>query len=244
VTRSAASSTRKRRARKTCLVVTCEHGGNRIPRHWAALFRNERAALDSHRGWDIGALDYARRLSTAYDAPLIAHTASRLIIDVNRSPRNPSLFSSITRGLPAAERERILRDLYRPYRAHAFDAIAAAIARGDRVVHVSAHSFTPIWNGVRRGVDVALLYDPSRRSEKALCDAWLAALKAELPTYALRRNSPYRGVADGLTTALRREHPPQDYIGIEVEVNQRFAKTRDFEVIVAALVSTLRPLLA
>src|SRR5262249_15080728 len=146
--------------------------------------------------------------------------------------------------LAAAERERILRELYRPYRVRAFDAVAAAIARGDRVVHVSAHSFTPVFNGVRRRAEVALLYDPARRLEKTFCDAWLAALKAELATYAMRRNSPYRGVDDGLTTALRRVHPARDYIGIEVEVNQRFVQTRDFEVIAAALVATLGPLLA
>jgi predicted N-formylglutamate amidohydrolase len=208
------------------------------------LFRRRRALLDSHNGWDPGALEYARRLSKMLDGQLIAHTTSRLLIDVNRSVRNRSLFSSITRALPAAERELILRDFYRPYRTRAVDFVAASIARCDRVVHVSAHSFTPVLHGERRRADVALLYDPSRRPEKAFCDAWLAGLKLALPTFAVRRNSPYRGIADGLTTVLRRAHAAHDYIGIEVEVNQRFVETRDFAVIAAALVATLRPLVS
>jgi predicted N-formylglutamate amidohydrolase len=43
------------------------------------------------------------------------------------------------------------------------------------------------------------------------------------PELTVHRNAPYRGVADGHTTALRRVCPAQRYIGIELEVNQRFA---------------------
>jgi hypothetical protein len=37
----------------------------------------------------------------------------------------------------------------------------------------------------------------------------------------VRRNRPYRGAADGLTTHLRRKLGPR-YLGIELEVSQRF----------------------
>lgn len=38
----------------------------------------------------------------------------------------------------------------------------------------------------------------------------------------VRRNYPYAGKADGLTSHLRQRFPSNVYAGIEVEVNQRF----------------------
>jgi hypothetical protein len=40
----------------------------------------------------------------------------------------------------------------------------------------------------------------------------------------VRRNYPYRGWSDGLTTALRRRFAERAYVGIELEVNQRFPR--------------------
>ena len=37
----------------------------------------------------------------------------------------------------------------------------------------------------------------------------------------MRRNDPYRGASDGLTTRLRARFPAGRYRGIELEVNQR-----------------------
>ena len=227
------------RRRDVALLFTCEHGGNRIPRRWAALFTKHRALLDSHRGWDPGALTLARALSKATGAPLVASTTSRLLVDLNRSVHHRAVFSPITLALPDAERERILDEFYRPYRSRVEHLVDGAIARG-RVVHLSAHSFVPVLNGATRKADVALLYDPARKPEKAFCDEWLADLKAELPTLALRRNSPYRGTADGLTTALRRRHAVNDYIGVEIEVNQRLLGSGDFAAVTRALVRTLK----
>ena len=36
----------------------------------------------------------------------------------------------------------------------------------------------------------------------------------------VRRNYPYAGKGDGLTSYLRRRFPPGAYVGIELEVNQ------------------------
>jgi predicted N-formylglutamate amidohydrolase len=73
----------------TAFLVTCEHGGNRIPAPYRKLFVRQRALLDSHRGWDPGALQMARALSTALRAPLVASTTSRLLVDLNRSAGHP-----------------------------------------------------------------------------------------------------------------------------------------------------------
>ncbi len=44
------------------------------------------------------------------------------------------------------------------------------------------------------------------------------------PELRLRRNYPYQGRGDGLTASLRKHHPDAAYVGIELEVNQRFVE--------------------
>ena len=80
-------------------LVTCEHGGNQIPAAYADLFCGWQARLCSHRGYDIGALVMARALAAALQAPLVASTVSRLLIDLNRSLSSPQAWSDATRGL-------------------------------------------------------------------------------------------------------------------------------------------------
>lgn len=70
-------------------------------------------------------------------------------------------------------------------------------------------------------MDVGLLYDPGRTGERDLCLAWKREIEAARPDLRVRRNAPYRGVSDGHVTALRKRFP-QGYLGLELEVNQRF----------------------
>jgi predicted N-formylglutamate amidohydrolase len=91
-------------ARGWSLLVTSEHGGNDVPEEHRSLFRGRKALLDSHRGWDPGTLDLAERLASALGAPLVASSVTRLLVDLNRSPHNPRVFSEVTRPLPRAAR--------------------------------------------------------------------------------------------------------------------------------------------
>ena len=57
----------------------------------------------------------------------------------------------------------------------------------------------------------------------------------------MRRNAPYRGDADGLTTALRRERPASRYCGVELELNQAAVRTEpERRALSALLAETLR----
>lgn len=207
-------------AQRLELVLSCEHASARVPARWRALFRGAEAELASHRGYDIGALELARELRRLTGAPLQAGRATRLLVDLNRSLGHPRLFSERTRSLPAAERERILAQHYHPYRAAVGTELARALARAPRVLHLSVHSFTPVLEGIERAADIGLLYDPSRASERELADHIARHLHDALPELRLRRNYPYRGTSDGLTTALRKRFPATRYAGIELELNQ------------------------
>ncbi|WP_424751762.1 N-formylglutamate amidohydrolase [Mycobacterium sp.] len=201
-------------------IITCEHGGNRIPAAYRRLFRGQQALLDSHRGYDPGSLVMAKALASTWRAPLVASTTSRLLIDLNRSIGHPQLFSVMTRGAPAQTRAQIVDEHYRPYRVQVEHLVRQAVSRGHRVIHISSHSFTAELDGRVRGADVGLLYHPARRGEAEVCARWKESLAATAPEFRVRRNYPYAGKGDGLTSHLRLCFGQSDYVGIELEVNQ------------------------
>jgi predicted N-formylglutamate amidohydrolase len=204
------------------LLLTCEHAGNRIPREYRRLFRGAEAVLASHRGWDPGALVLARSLGRRLGEPVLAVTWCRLLVESNRSPTNPRIWSRWTAALPSDEKARILERYWWPHRRRVERAVRDAIEHERRVIHVAVHSFTPTLDGEVRNADVGLLYDPARDLERRICGRWSDALGEREPGLRVRRNYPYRGSADGLTTWLRRRHPAEGYLGLEVEVNQAY----------------------
>lgn len=212
----------RRGAAAPALLVTVEHGGNRVPPAYRQLFAAGAAVLDTHRGYDPGALLLGRELAARLDAPLVGSTTTRLLVDLNRSPGHRRLFSEFTRGLPADARDRIVERYWKPYRDEVSRVVAGFIDRGRRVVHLSSHSFTPVLDGEVRNADIGLLYDPGRPAERQLAGRWKEAILAIDPGLRVRMNYPYTGLADGLTRDLRRRHAPGRYAGLEIEVNQRF----------------------
>ncbi len=222
-------------------IITCEHGGNRIPAPYRRLFRGQRALLDSHRGYDPGSLVMAKALASACRAPLVASTVSRLLIDLNRSIGHPQLFSAVTRAAAAQTRAQIVERYYRPYRVQVECLVGHAVSRGHRVIHISSHSFTAELDGRVRGADVGLLYHPGRRGEAEVCARWKESLAAIGPELRVRRNYPYAGKGDGLTSHLRLRFAPSDYVGIELEVNQGivFAAGRRWMALRRVLIDSL-----
>lgn len=206
------------------LVLTCEHGGCRVPARWRALLGPRTGLLNSHRGRDQGALEVARQLQRALGAPLVAATVTRLLVDLNRSLDHPEVFSHLTGALPEDERQRIVERHYRPHRAAVRAALDEALAAPGGVLHVGVHSFTPVVRRQPRKVDVGVLFDPARPLEAAFAARWIAALRGAEPRLRVEANEPFLGVDDGLTTALRREYPEDRYAGVELEVNQRLVR--------------------
>jgi predicted N-formylglutamate amidohydrolase len=225
------------------LLLTCEHGGNRIPRSYARLFRGADDVLASHRGWDPGALTLARLLAKRLHRPLLSVTWSRLFVEANRAAHNPRIWSRFTKELPKEERERILARYWRPHRAAVDDAVAVAARRG-RVVHVAVHSFTPELDGEVRNAEVAFLYDSRRKREAALCRRWAEILREIDPQHRVRHNYPYNGASDGLTTWLRKRHPEARYLGVEIEINQALVGSRGWRRFQESVAASLARLMA
>lgn len=210
------------------LMITCEHASNAVPGFVVRAFKAAGLAgipedvLRTHRGYDIGAPKAFRKLVRAMrpDFSLVG-TFSRLVADLNRSDTNRSFYSEYTRDLPESVKERI-HGMWLSHRDTVEKYVAGQVkgrGKGLRVIHLGIHSFTPVLGGVVRNADVGILYDPAREAECRIADALIREIKARAPELRIRRNYPYRGTSDGLTTALRQKFG-EAYAGIEIEMNQ------------------------
>lgn len=201
------------------LLLTCEHASCSIPDRYQQYF-TDKEVLRSHEGWDIGAYDYFCALSHAFQCPSIHADHSRLLIELNRSPGHPKLFSRFIKNVPEETKEQIIQDYYIPYRSKVTNTINSLLTqkKPKPVLHLSCHSFTPVFEGKERKTDIAFLYDPQRFFEQAFCNQ-VKGLLAE-SGFRVRMNYPYKGTSDGLTTFLRRQFKPDEYLGIEIELNQ------------------------
>ena len=200
------------------LLLTCEHAGNNIPAKFQHYFTGADEVLNSHRGWDPGAVELAECISEALQAPFVAYPFSRLLIEPNRSEHHPKLFSEFTKNLSESIKNELLINYYRPHWKKVTDEIYRMISANKRVLHVGVHTFTPDFNGRLREFDIGLLYDPSRTPEKRCAEEWKRSIS---PRFRVRMNQPYKGKADGLITALRKLLSEEVYLGIELEVNHK-----------------------
>jgi predicted N-formylglutamate amidohydrolase len=222
------------------LVISCEHAVNTIPATYQKLFAPYQELLETHRSIDFGALEIASDLKQMFNCDFVQAQATRLLIDCNRSLTHPHCFSEITASLPLAEKQQIIQQYYLPFRQEVEQKIKRCIAQGQQVLHLSIHSFTPIFKMTNRNADIGLLYDPRRMSEKVFAKHWQQQLKQYNHWLRVRMNYPYRGVSDGFTSALRKQFSDQDYIGIEVESNQALVQNEKTLVILTdALATTL-----
>ena len=205
------------------MILSCEHATAAVPEPYVGLFAGAPHILETHQGYDIGALEVGRAVEIlAADA--FYGGCSRLLIDLNRSLQHPRLFSTFSRVLSSPEKERIIAAWYTPFRNLVLQAVTSSLTLHGEVLHLSLHSFTPELDGVVRTNDIGILYDPRRRREKNFAQRLAQVIHAVEPGLPIRMNYPYRGVSDGHTTHLRRQLNNDAYIGIELEINQLLLK--------------------
>lgn len=208
---------------RPAVVLSCEHAGAEIPAAFRAEFRVPPEVLDSHRGVDFGTLDYGAVLGRGLDVEPIVQTVTRLLVDTNRSEESPERLSEFSRAMPDALQDQAVREHWAPHRDRVIGAVEERIAAGLSVLHLAAHSFTSVLDGVTRDVDIGILFDPARPRELAFAERLLGCLAAQRPDLRTRLNEPYLGTADCLGLVLRARHPDAHYAGVELEINQRFA---------------------
>jgi len=200
-------------------VFTCEHATNLLP-EWEPE-ASERATLATHWGWDIGAADLTRELARITGSCAVLSRFSRLVCDPNRDPQEPSFVMqaidgaplSWNRGVDDGERRRRAARYFDPYH-EAIDHALRARLRVDAEVRLCAiHSFTPVYLGQSRPMEVGVLFDAWDEH------AWRleGALAAE--GFAAVQNAPYSGF-DGLIYAASRHGRAHGLVYLELEVRQ------------------------
>lgn len=186
------------------VLVICEHASRTVPERFGDLGLSGEA-LNSHIAWDPGALAVARGISGNLDATLVYQRFSRLIYDCNRPPESPAAMPNASEIYPipgnqlidAAEREARTKALYVPFHRRIGDLLRNRAARGIASVIVTIHSFTPVYDGHRRDVELGILHDADDRFASRML-----AAAGEAPLYNTQRNQPY-GPADGVTHTLQ-----------------------------------------
>ncbi len=174
-------------------LFTCEHAGNRIPGNLGGL-RLSAADLGRHIAWDIGAAAVARGLSERLDAALVTQAYSRLVIDCNRPPNEPSSIATLGDGtaIPgnvdigpheAAARER---EIFHPYHDRIALLLDARREAGRPTLLVTVHSFTPVFGGISRPWHIGFAYNRYR-----LFTAILIEILARRGDLLIGDNEPY-----------------------------------------------------
>jgi predicted N-formylglutamate amidohydrolase len=174
-------------------LLVADHAGNFIPRTLERLGLTE-ADLQRHIGWDIGIAGLGRLLADALDAVLIRQNYSRLVIDANRPPASASSipeFSELTPipgnvGLDDSSKAARAREIFWPYHERIEAELESRRRSGRPTVLIALHSFTPIFKGVARPWQAAVLYNRDRR----LSDSLLALLKRQ-SALVVGDNEPY-----------------------------------------------------
>lgn len=221
-------------------IITCEHASAAIPPAWRELLAPFGETCEEHERWDPGTSEIATQLGKLLHAPVFKGEWSRLLVDLNRSARHPALFSPPLRELQDYQRTRILTGYYYPFRHQVVRALDYLVSESSPVIHLSIHSFTPVFKGERREADFGLLFNPYRVCEREMAALWLHHLKQSRPERVCRANYPYLGVSDGHVTALRIGFGRHGYLGLELEFSQKLPLAEKAESYARWIFQTLR----
>jgi predicted N-formylglutamate amidohydrolase len=180
----------------TPLLIICDHASNRVPPALNNLGLGD-DELARHIGWDIGAAAVTRGLAAALDATAVLARISRLVIDPNRDPADPTSIPEVSDGvripanyaLGAEERARRARTYFQPYH----EAIETQIDR--LTLHCAApaifsvHSFTPAMAGEERPWHIGVLWNKDPRMAVPMIES----LRMHADGLVVGDNQPYSG---------------------------------------------------
>ena len=185
------------------VVLVCDHASNTIPAALGQLGL-EPAELAQHIAWDIGAAHVTRLLAMRLNAVAVLGGYSRLVIDCNRAPGDPTSIIDLSDGvvipgnrdLDDAQADARLNEVFWPYH----HAITQMLAHHWRHGHglapalIAIHSFTPAMNDFQRPWHLGVLWNRDPRLARPL----LARFRAD-PVLCVGDNQPYSGRDVGFT---------------------------------------------
>jgi len=149
------------------ILITAEHASVALPpgEEWP---QEDRWLVGTHWSYDPGSYDFTKEISRKMgDVPYVTANFSRLYVDPNRPLSSETLFRNIAEGkaihfnkvIDDRERQKRLDLCYHPFH-EAIDGVVQQDAANINVV-LSLHSFTPMYEGRKREVEVGVLFNES-----------------------------------------------------------------------------------
>jgi len=219
--------------RRFCL--TCEHASAELPPPWR-WSAEDGWVVSTHWAYDLSAAVLVRELAAASGVAAVLARFSRLFVDPNRPLSSDELMRTeaegrsiaLNRSIDAMERERRLA-YWRAYH----DAVDAMVGGSDTPVVLAVHSFTPVYQGDTREVEIGVLFDEDEQAARQLAHA-LGSVSRHV-----RLNEPYSG-RQGLIYSADRHARAHERAALELELRQDLLSDAGFrERLVAALLQAL-----
>jgi len=217
-------------------VFTCEHATRELP-EWT-LDARDAPLVHDHWGWDVGAGDLTRALVEQTGSCGVLARFSRLVCDPNRDPAAASFILREIDGqrlvlnadVDEAERRRRQARYFDPYHAAVASVIEVRQRAGGEARLCSIHSFTPVFLGRRRAMEIGVLFDDHDMHAWRLQGALLEQ------GFETALNAPYSG-KDGLAYAAERHGRAARLVYLELEVRQDLIDTAPRAQAVAARIA-------
>ncbi len=160
------------------MLVLCDHASNAVP-SWIGDLGISPDALDSHIGYDIGALWMAQHIARRADARAVFSGYSRLALDCNRPLTNAGLIPEVSDGVAipanaglskeqAAER---IEKIFLPYHFAVTEELARFAAEGVEPFVLSVHSCTHVMDNFQRPWSIGIAHSPDERVSRPLVEA-------------------------------------------------------------------------
>ena len=207
-------------------LFSCEHASNFLPPS-VSPSKQDQQFLQTHWAWDIGVPQLLRTLVDMTPSQVILARFSRLFIDPNRSLQRPDLIVpsigghslSFNQNISKQERTERLNRYYHPYHQAFDEMVGTRCKSAEPFALISFHSFTPIWNGDLRSMDIGLLYDDHNDNDPHL--GLVSALEENFQKqgFFTERNQPYTGQS-GLMFSVQQQGQKHKVPHIELEFNQ------------------------
>jgi predicted N-formylglutamate amidohydrolase len=214
------------------IFLTCEHASSRLPAPWQWPVQDTRL-LGTHWAFDLGAREVTLELAEALGASAVLSRFTRLLVDPNREEHHRDLLRGfadgaeilLNRALDEADREVRLSRYYRPFH----DAVDRVLVQTRAPILLSVHSFTPLYEGVTREVQLGVLFNKEERAANALVQALSNSFDG------VAHNEPWSG-RDGLIFSAESHAERHGRVALEIEVRQDLAMDPAYR---AKLVSVL-----
>jgi predicted N-formylglutamate amidohydrolase len=203
--------------------------------------------VERHVAWDIGVDELARCLADELDAQAVLAGFSRLIVDPNRKPGDPSAFPEISDGiaipgnigLDEAQKALRIQSFFKPYHDAITDRLLEFEARGVFPAMIAVHTCTPEFDRMIRPWHVGIMWDTDPRIPLPLMDRL-----RQMEGVCIGDNEPYSGRhPHDFTIDFHAEPHGLPHVGLEVR--QDLVSDRDGARKWAGLLaSALREILA